>query len=182
MRHVKIVVVGDPSIGKTSLLLSYTTNTFPKEYVPTVFDNYRSVLMVDKQHVCLTLWDSAGQFEDYRKLRPLAYPHTDVFIIGYSILSPSSYNNIKPCWIKELKHHCPETPIILVATKIDERKGDSISYAQGEALRHDIGAIRYIECSALTQQNLSFIFEEAIRVGLAEQGKSDQRKCRCFCL
>jgi hypothetical protein len=64
----------------------------------------------------LTLWDTAGQ-EDYDRLRPLSYPDTDVILMCFSVDSPDSLENIPEKWTPEVKHFCPNVPIILVGNK-----------------------------------------------------------------
>lgn len=185
MQNIKCVIVGDGAVGKTCLLISYTTNAFPGEYIPTVFDNYSANVMVDGRPVNLGLWDTAGQ-EDYDRLRPLSYPQTDVFLVAFSIISPHSFDNVKSKWWPEIQHHAPGVPIILVGTKSDLRndqsmiqqlqaKGMSIIDAQDCARRaEEIGAKKYLECSALTQEGLKTIFDEAIRAAL-DKPKANQR-------
>lgn len=190
LRSIKCVVVGDGAVGKTSMLISYSTDSFPGEYIPTVFDNYAANVVVDGTVVQLNLWDTAGQ-EDYDRLRPLSYPQTDVFLLCFSLISPTSYENVKGKWYPEVTHYCPETPIILVGTKKDLRddnrivkelreKGQApITYPQGLKLGKDVGAVKYMECSALTQRGLKAVFDEAIRATLEPQKKTKKtKKCK----
>ena len=67
---------------------------------------------MDNVKISLGLWDTAGQ-EDYDRLRPLSYPQTDVFVLCFSVISPTSFTNITNKWIPEIRHHCPDKPVIL---------------------------------------------------------------------
>jgi len=183
-QDIKLMVVGDGSVGKTCLLISYTTNSFPGEYVPTVFDNYNANAIVEGNPVNLGLWDTAGS-EEYDTLRPLSYPGTDVFLICFSLFSPESFTNITNKWYKEITEHAPDVPIILVGTKLDlrskpeatqslkENNQSPITTEQGEALAKKMGAKKYLECSALTQEGLARVFEEAVKVILFPQKEGE---------
>lgn len=56
--------------------------------------------------------------EDYDRLRPLSYPQTDVFLVCFSVVSPSSYENVREKWVPEITHHCAKTPFLLVSKLI----------------------------------------------------------------
>eukprot|EP01098_Paradermamoeba_levis_P012833 TRINITY_DN5701_c0_g1_i4.p1 TRINITY_DN5701_c0_g1~~TRINITY_DN5701_c0_g1_i4.p1 ORF type:complete len:214 (-),score=72.24 TRINITY_DN5701_c0_g1_i4:216-857(-) len=186
MQNVKCVVVGDGAVGKTSLLISYTENRFPAEYVPTVFDNFTTGVEVDGKLINFALWDTAGQ-EEYARLRALSYPETDVFLLCFSVVEPSSFENIKSKWYPEVTHHCPEARILLVGTKIDLREDKAtLEKLNGEKLpspdaahklAESLSGVRgYFECSALTQEGLKRVFEEAIRavIGTRDGPSSDE--------
>jgi len=178
MQNIKCVVVGDGAVGKTCLLISYTTNAFPGEYIPTVFDNYSANVMVDGRPINLGLWDTAGQ-EDYDRLRPLSYPQTDVFLVCFAVNNYASCENVKSKWFPEIQHHAPGVPLILVGTKSDVRNegGNLIQEAQGMQTAKEVGAIMYLECSALTQDGLKRVFDEAIRAALNKPRRKKKRAC-----
>ncbi len=136
---------------------------------------------MDEKKINLGLWDTAGQ-EEFDKIRPLSYPGTSVFLICFAVTSYNSYDNIKSKWNPELQHHAPTVPKMLVGTKIDIRdeaskSGEKMLTAEdGESLRKEINAIKYLECSAKTQQNLKEVFEESIRAVLQNTTKKAKKK------
>lgn len=155
------------------MLICYTEGKFPKEYVPTVFDNYEATIIVEGKEVKFSLWDTAGQ-EGYARIRTLSYPKTDIFLLCFSVANYPSYMNVKDRWHTEIRHHCPDVPIILVGTKIDLRTDQEtveeltksgkqpIIAQEGIQMAQEIQAIKYLECSALTRQGLKNVFDEAL--------------------
>merc|ERR1712173_121673 len=132
--------------------------------------------------------DTAGQ-EDYDRLRPLSYPQTDVFLVAFSIISPHSFDNVKSKWWPEIQHHAPGVPIVLIGTKSDlrndqntinqlQQKGMKFVEAHDiETIKKDINAVTYIECSALTQEGLKSVFDEAIRAALKPKNVKKGNTC-----
>eukprot|EP00762_Andalucia_godoyi_P006306 ANDGO_05909.mRNA.1 Ras-related protein Rac1 len=189
MDSIKCVTVGDGAVGKTCMLISYANNQFPEDYVPTVFDNYTANVMVDSQAISLGLWDTAGQ-EDYDRLRPLAYPGTDIFIVCFSLVAPASLKNVETKWWPELKHNAADTPIVLVGLKLDLRNDEAfcrekgltrISKEEGQRMADKLGAAAYVECSAKTQEGLKEAFDKTIQVVL-HPPKQQKKKKGCMIL
>lgn len=174
---VKCVLVGDGAVGKTSLVVSYTTNGYPTEYVPTAFDNYSVVVTVDNQPIRLQLCDTAGQ-DDFDSLRPLCYPNAAVLLLCFSVVCPTSFQNASQKWLPELRRHCPDAPIVLVGTQCDLRTDvkvlielarygeEPVPESSARHAAHRMGALAYVECSALTQKNLKEVFDTAIVAAL----------------
>uniref|UniRef100_A0AAQ4Q5V7 Cell division cycle 42 n=1 Tax=Gasterosteus aculeatus aculeatus TaxID=481459 RepID=A0AAQ4Q5V7_GASAC len=133
MQTIKCVVVGDGAVGKTCLLISYTTNKFPSEYVPTVFDNYAVTVMIGGEPYTLGLFDTIDLRDDPSTIEKLAK------------------NKQKPI--------TPET---------------------AEKLARDLKAVKYVECSALTQRGLKNVFDEAILAALEPPETQTKRKCCLF--
>lgn len=192
MRSIKCVIIGDGAVGKTSLLISYTTNTFPQDYIPTVFDNYSTTIALpdpsnpdsEPQVFKLNLWDTAGQ-EEYDRLRPLSCPQTDIFLICFSVNEPNSFQNVYDKWFPEVKHNTNfenldlyhqsgKLPVLLVGTKADlrdddherdrlqESNQDFVSAQQINELVNKLGLMGYVECSAATQAGVREVFEKAV--------------------
>jgi cell division control protein 42 len=125
----------------------------------------------------LGLFDTAGQ-EDYDRLRPLSYPQTDVFLVCFSVTSPASFENVREKWFPEVHHHCPGVPCLIVGTqtdlrddpavreKLSKQKMQPVRKEDGDRMAKDLGAVKYVECSALTQYKLKDVFDEVFFLSL----------------
>ncbi|KAH8826720.1 GTP-binding protein rho5 [Flagelloscypha sp. PMI_526] len=183
----KVVIVGDGCSGKTSLLCRFSTGVFPEIYIPTTVDNCIAELKVDQRNIELALWDTAGgDFEE--RLRPLAYPDTDVILIAFAANNPDSLDNVLDKWTEEIRHFLPKTPIILVCCKMDLRNDEqalavlardhqwSITSNEGTAVAAKIGATKYLECSAKTGEGVAELFETAARVCIDVQARNHKAR------
>lgn len=183
--RAKLVVVGDGAVGKTCLLISFATDNFPEEYVPTVFENYTARMQYKGETIYLALWDTAGQ-EDYDRLRPLSYPGTDVVLLCFSVVSEASYDAIADKWSPEINHYLADVPHILVGTKVDLRDAkiadpnvgefECITKEQGEELAKEIGAVCYVEASAKTRKGLENVFQKALDAVIADRRSKEEEE------
>ncbi|KAL5345896.1 hypothetical protein ACLOAV_008926 [Pseudogymnoascus australis] len=171
--NVKCVVVGDNGVGKTSLLITYTTKKFPppEVYLPRVFDNYSLAVRVGDKSYNLGLWDTYKE-EEHDRLRRLSYPETDILLVCFSVARPETLENVQNLWVHEIQHYCPGVPWLLVGTKTDLRDDpcfqaklakqrlQPVRQKDGIRAAKKLGAVKYMECSGLTQVNVMDIFNE----------------------
>ncbi|OIR57573.1 MAG: Rho family GTPase [Amphiamblys sp. WSBS2006] len=171
----KFVIVGDGGCGKTSLFIRKVKKTFSDDYVPTIFENHVTTVVLPgkKTAVEVALWDTAGQ-EDYDRLRPLSYPDTDFVLFSFSIDNLQSLENITKKWLPEVKHFCSNVPYIVVGLKGDLRDGEEterrllVTEDHAARVAASLGALEYIECSARTDKNVSYVFERAVSAAIKE--------------
>ncbi|RMZ84196.1 hypothetical protein DV738_g625, partial [Chaetothyriales sp. CBS 135597] len=189
----KLVLLGDGACGKTSMLNVFTRGFFPTVYEPTVFENYVHDIFVDNIHMELSLWDTAGQ-EEFDRLRSLSYDDTQAIMLCFSVDNRGSLENVSTKWMQEIHEHCPGVKMVLCALKCDLReeqeKDDEddeaqhpahrmIHYNEGLEVARKIGALRYLECSAMRNRGVNEAFTEAARVALQVKParSKEDRKC-----
>ena len=189
--EVKVVVVGDGAVGKTCMIICYIKDEFPTGYTPTVFDAHKGNMDFDGREVALHVWDTAGQ-EDLARLRPLAYPNANCFLVCFSLVDRESLNNACTQWRNELLTLGPvNCPRILVGLKSDLREqfmqsGDPdkvkqcVSTEEGKAKKDEYTFQHYLECSAMTRDKLPNVFYRAVQTHFAvmkmqkEKGENQQ--------
>jgi len=175
-RAIKVALVGDGTVGKTCLLMSYICQAFLEDYVPTMFDNFSAIEEIDGELVNVILWDTAGQ-EDYETIRTTTcFPNTHVFVVCFSVVHPDSFHNVKQKWLEELRKASPDTPFILVGTKTDlrtdeetirklqEKGKEPISEKLGKKRAKEIKARLYLECSARDVNGVNDVFRQALKL------------------
>ncbi|KAM9792999.1 rho-related GTP-binding protein RhoH [Neosynchiropus ocellatus] len=177
---VKCVLVGDSAVGKTALLVRFTSETFPEVYKPTVFDNTGVEVYMDGVLVSLGLWDTAGH-DSFRPIRPRSYQQADVVLICYSVVNQNSFANIQNKWVPEVRQHLPQVPVLIVATQTDLRespahRGRCISPAEGRHVAQEVRAKGYLECSSLGNRGVQQVFEHAVRTAVHQSRKQARRR------
>lgn len=156
----KIIIVGDPSVGKTSLILRYTDNAFKRNYVPTlgvmVSDK---IFQIEDSIVQLTLWDIGGQ-QKFQTMRQQFYKGSDAVFLVFDLTRIESFNNI-PKWfsdvIEQQKNSSQEFIGFIIGNKndLDDQRKVTSEMANQLASQLKLG---FIETSALLGENVDHAF------------------------
>ena len=121
---LKILLIGDSQVGKTSLLLKYTEHVFPEEHIATIGVEYKDkFILKDNYNIRLQIWDTAGQ-ERFHSITKNIYRNANGVLFVYDITNQESFGNIKN-WIKDLQNVGNDIKGVIIGNKIDlEQKRD----------------------------------------------------------
>ena len=168
--EVKLVLVGDTTVGKTSLVKRYVLGTFDEVMQPTLGAAYTSrELQVKGKTVSVQMWDTAGQ-ERYKAMGPMYYHGVNVAFIVYSIDSRSSFESVDE-WIHDIQGHSPRNvQLVLIGNKVDNFDHRVITSEEGSAKAESYSAL-FFEVSAKTGEGVSDLFLFSVSSFCERHGK-----------
>ncbi|KAJ6254095.1 ras-like protein [Anaeramoeba flamelloides] len=177
-----IAVAGPGSVGKSAITLQFITQTFVRDYDPTIEECYRKQIQVDGQSVYLEIQDTAGQ-EEYSTLRTHNFMNADGFVLVYSVDNRKAFEDIDE--FRGEIHRAKDSelvPIVLCANKIDLPKElHEVTKKEGQDLAKSFG-IPFMETSAKQVINVDEAFIECVRLVKKKnslKGKKTKSKKDC---
>jgi small GTP-binding protein len=154
----KVIVVGDPSVGKTSLVLRFTDRAFKRTYMPTLGTNI-SDKALDLPDVTMSfqLWDIAGQAK-FSRFRKSFYAGAAGHVLVFDLTQPETLKNLH-AWSNDIKSLIGETPGLILGNKHDLESERQVSDAEIQAIAAELG-LPFVLTSALTGENVDEAFKE----------------------
>lgn len=160
----KIIIIGDPGVGKSCISVKAIKDKFIEGYETTVgFDFFTYCIKMNGQIIQLKIWDTCGQ-EVYRALIHNFFRNTSLAILVYSIDNKESFKNLN-FWLNDLKTQSnPDIKIILIGNKKDLNEKREVTLEQGEKFYKEKQFQLFVETSAKTGENIQQIFLESARL------------------
>ncbi len=163
-RKFKVVVLGDPSVGKTSTILRFTDNVFLRAYIPTMGLNItQKIFNIETKIVELVLWDLGGQTK-FESIRRKFYEGASILLVIFDLTNPMSFANV-PKWHQDIKNYMKDNKALkgyLIGNKKDLAKKRIVSEIDAKRLAYALD-LEYLEISALTGYNVEIAFHKIAR-------------------
>ncbi|RPA93565.1 hypothetical protein L873DRAFT_55796 [Choiromyces venosus 120613-1] len=172
-KFLKVIILGDSGVGKTSLMNQYVNKKFSVSYKATIGADFLTKdVMVDDRLATLTLWDTAGQ-ERFQSLGVAFYRGADCCVLVYDVNNAKSFDNLNS-WRDEFLIQAsprdPDTfPFVVLGNKIDvDETKRMVSNKRAQAYCLSKGQLPHFECSAKDGANVEVAFEAIARQALAQ--------------
>ena len=171
----KMIVIGDPGVGKSCLTGRALKNEFDQKYAPTIgFEFLTYNVNIQDKVIKLQIWDTCGQ-EMYRSLITNFYRNSSLAMMVYSIDSKESFEHIN-VWLKEVKVHSnPDIKIILIGNKCDLEEKRQVSYKEAKQFQEENQLLYFEETSAKTGINTKEVFDKSAQILFKEHLKYKTR-------
>lgn len=159
---LKILVIGDSGVGKSSIITKYMDNFFSDMHISTIGIDFRIKKMnIDGKSITLQLWDVAGQ-ERFRSITSIYFRRCNAIIILFDITNRESFDNVKK-WISEIdKYDCANIEKILVGNKCDLEQKRVVSIEDAKKFANNMDMM-YVETSAKKSTHINDLFENIIK-------------------
>ncbi|MFW9995328.1 MAG: Rab family GTPase [Candidatus Odinarchaeota archaeon] len=173
---LKMILIGDPGVGKTSLISQYVHGKFRRRYQLTIgLDVSSKDLVIDGREIRLSINDVGGQ-ERFESIRHMFYTGSHLAMLVYDVTRPKSLERLINVWSKEVREfnpprsNQPPMQMILVGNKCDLEDLRMTELTEGEEAAKLLGAIKHIETSAKDNKNVDQAFYDLTRDFLAQAG------------
>ena len=159
----KISVIGESSVGKTSIIKRYVNQSFEKSQQPTIgFEQYSKMESIEDQQIKLTIWDTAGQ-ERFRSLSTIFYKQTKCIVFVFDYTSKSSFDAFQK-FHKEIVDNVDDTiPVIIVGNKFDLTEKFEVKEEDAKNLAIKNGYY-FLSTSAKNNTNINELFRHVAEV------------------
>jgi len=177
MSTIRIVVLGAGGVGKSALTVQFVQGVFVEKYDPTIEDSYQKQVEVDDEVYMLEILDTAGT-EQFTSMRDLYMKNGQGFVLVYSIVADSTFNEIPALRDQILRvKDVDSVPLVLVGNKCDLVEQRVVPNKQGEELARRFNCT-FLEASARTRDNIEEIFHSLVRQinPISKKGKTKEKK------
>ncbi|KAJ3085174.1 Ras- protein Rab-5C [Quaeritorhiza haematococci] len=157
--QVKLVLLGEAAVGKSSLVLRFVNNEFQENKEPTIGAAFLTQkCKLEDKIIKFEIWDTAGQ-ERFHSLAPMYYRNAQAAIVAYDITKAASLDKAKS-WVKELQRQAnPNIVIALVGNKLDLVSARAVPTEEAQAYANEAGLL-FTEASAKSGENVMEVFTE----------------------
>ncbi|KAJ8899823.1 hypothetical protein K2173_019524 [Erythroxylum novogranatense] len=156
----KIVLVGDASVGKSSLLVSFISSSVENPPPTIGMDLKIKLLTVGGKRLKLTIWDTAGM-EIHRTITESYYRDAQGIVLVYDVTRRETFTSLSQFWAKEVEQYSTNKDCVkmLVGNKVDRESQRAVSREEGMSLAKELGSL-FLESSAKTRENVDKCFED----------------------